>query len=75
MKNCAYLKVCKGICSKPGSNAKNGSCVKESKTDEEYWSEIQDAMVAKGRLERIQHYLSTNPKIIRTDDIHKWATL
>ncbi len=69
MKDCAYKKVCKGICDSPSS------CIKHSKTTDEYWAEIQEAMVAKGRLERIRHYLSTNPKNIRTDIIQKWATL
>lgn len=69
MKDCAYKRVCKGICTSPSS------CIKHSKTTDEYWSEIQEAMVAKGRLERIRHYLSTNPKNIRIDIIAKWATL
>jgi hypothetical protein len=75
MKNCAYERVCKGICSKPNSLVPNGSCIKEKKSEEEYWKEIQEAMIALERLERIRHYLSTKPKIIRTDIIEQWATL
>ena len=68
MKDCAYKMVCKGVCN-------TDSCLKNKKSEEEYWKEIQVAMVAVGRLERIRHYLSTNPKIIRNDIIQKWATL
>jgi hypothetical protein len=75
MKDCAYIKVCKGICSEPNSHIKNCSCIKENKSEEEYWSEIQEAMVAKGRLERIRHYLSSNPKVVRIDIVKKWATI
>ena len=65
---CAYKLVCKGIFN-------SSSCLKDKKSEEEYWKEIQEAMVAVGKLERIRHYLSKNPKIIRTDIIQKWAEL
>jgi len=65
---CAYKRVCKGICN-------TSSCLKKNKTQEEYWKEIQEAMVAIGRLDRIRYYLSTNPNNIRIDIIKKWATL
>jgi len=68
MNNCAYKCVCKGICD-------SSSCIKNNKTDDQYWKEIQEAMVAVGRLERIRHYLSTNPTHVRLDIIQKWATL
>ena len=67
--NCAYKRICKGICSSPSS------CIRSQKSEEDYWQEIQNAMVAAGRLERIRHYLSTKPSIIRTDIIEKWATV
>ena len=66
---CAYKYTCKGICGSPSS------CIRVQKTKEEYWNEIQQAMEAKGRLERIYYYLSEKPKIIRDDIIFKLATL
>lgn len=67
MKNCAYKRICKGVCNEPSS------CFKTGKSEKEYWEEIQKGMVALGRLERIRHYLST--KNVRADIIEKWATL
>ena len=69
MNNCAYKMVCKGICSD------SVSFIKSQKSEDQYWKEIQEAMAAVGRLERIRHYLSTKPKHVRLDIIEKWATL
>ena len=67
---CAYRKICKGICSSPSS------CIRNNKTDEEIYKEIQDGMVAKGRLDRIRHYLeTTDPKNVRIDIVLRWATI
>ena len=67
MKNCAYAKMCKGVCSC------ESSCVKANQTEDEYWEEIQNAMSAKARLDRIKDYISRgSPKI---DIIKKWCEL
>ena len=66
--HCAYRKTCKGICN-------SSACVCLKKSEEEYWKEIQLAMVAVGRLERILRYVLSKPETIRLDIIEKWATL
>lgn len=68
MDNCAYKIICKGICN-------TSSCIRNKKSEKEYWEDIQNSMVASARLERIRYYLSTKPKKVRTDIIEKWATL
>ena len=67
--NCAFLGNCKGICSSPSS------CRRAKMTDEEYWKEIRQGIIAKERLDRIYWYLSTNPKIVRTDILLQMATI
>lgn len=66
--SCAYRLVCKGICN-------TSSCLKSKKSTEEYWKEIQEAMVAVGRLTMIRHYVSKDSIEIRRDIIQKMATL
>jgi hypothetical protein len=68
MKNCAYKMICKGVCD-------SSSCLKNRKSEDEYWKEIQEAMVAVGRLGSIRNYLSIKNEIIRVDIIKRWATL
>jgi len=67
--NCAFLGNCKGICSSPSS------CRRAKMTDEEYWKEIRQGIIAKERLDRIYWYLSTNPKIVRTNILLQMATI
>lgn len=67
-KTCAYAIICKGNCDHPSS------CVKHSKSEEEYWKEIQEAMVAVGRLRMIQNYVSKDSIVIRRDIIQRMAT-
>ncbi len=74
-RHCAYRKICKGICSVIDDNSANGSCICSKKSEEEYWKEIQLAMVAVGRLERILRYVLSKPETVRLDIIEKWATL
>jgi len=67
-KNCAYERLCKGVCKDPSS------CIKHGKTEEEYWQEIKDAMVAKAKLEMLKHLLEAN-KNITSDWIIKYLKL
>lgn len=50
--NCAFLGNCKGVCNSPSS------CRRAKMTDEQYWKEIRQGIIAKERLERIHRCLS-----------------
>lgn len=64
-KYCAYAKICKGCCTNPDS------CIKATKTEDEYWDEIQKAMRIKDRLELVKHYLNSNIKTPNINTILK----
>jgi hypothetical protein len=74
---CAYKRMCKGVCSSPSS------CIMASKTEAEYWSEIQEAMVAKANIDRIKanidrinHYITTIPwENVKKKALLHWSTL
>lgn len=40
---CAYKRCCKGVC----SSGSSGSCRRDNISEEEYWKEIQEAMMLK----------------------------
>jgi len=53
-KNCAYERICKGVCKSPSS------CIKHGKSEKEYWQDIKDATIAKCKMDELKHLLEDN---------------
>jgi len=64
---CAYRRICKGVCN-------TSSCIRDSKTEEEYWTDVQDAVIARATLDTIRHLVSTCESF-EIKDLKKWLEI